>query len=127
MRKARVFVLLGAFALGIGALLPWATASSVLVTVTKRGYEGDGIITGIAGLILLIIALAYAGKPGKRYSIWVILIAIAAIIVLALDCLAINGMKVGGVMLVMGEGLILSIVGALLAVIGGCITVPGAE
>lgn len=60
----RLFLFLTAAALIIGALLPWGVVSLGMLSRSIAGYEGDGIGSGIAGLIVLIFAAIY--KPDNR-------------------------------------------------------------
>ena len=75
MNKGQQITLIGALALLIAAFLPWISLTELYGNVSgveqgiAIGWEGDGIMTGGIGLILIIGALLYKGWPGKRYSI----------------------------------------------------------
>ena len=127
MSTPRIFVLLGALGLGVGALLPWVYAASGLVTVAKHGIEGDGLYTGAAGLLLLIVAIAVTGKPGRMYSWVVAVLGLLALVAMYVELSNINQYiaKAGDtVRASVGEGIYLSLAGAVLALIGGLVVVP---
>ena len=129
MNRAQQVTLIGAFGLVIGALLPWVSMSSPLLSVSMefKGYEGDGILSGGIGVIVLLIALLYKGKPGKMYSWPLSLIAILAGIIV----INVFGNMQEAISEVttdinasLGPGIYLSLLGALLAVVGGFIKLP---
>jgi Protein of unknown function (DUF2510) len=57
-----LILLVGAAALVVGALLPWATASAGFISVSKAGTDGDGVITLVLGAVIALFAL-FALKP----------------------------------------------------------------
>jgi Protein of unknown function (DUF2510) len=57
-----LILLIGAAALIVGALLPWATASAGFISVSKAGTDGDGVITLVLGAVIALFAL-FAWKP----------------------------------------------------------------
>lgn len=87
--NAKTAVIIGGILLLVGAMTPWATLSTSFLGISRSfyGYESDGLITGGAGLIILILALATKPRPGKVFSIPVVLIAIVAGIVAVLRML----------------------------------------
>lgn len=121
MNQGRQITLLGATALVIGALLPWVTATSIFGSISINGYEGDGIITGGIGLLILISALLTKGKAGKRYSVaGTIFGAIVALLVFwEISNVNLAAENADYVRASVGSGLYLSMIGAILVVIGG--------
>lgn len=130
--SGRTVVLIGAAAIVIGALLPWAKVASFLGTITMAGYEGDGIITGVIGVLLLLGALLYKGKPGRRYSIGSSIFALVAGVVSINAMLNLSGAvsDVNTDSLLnasIGSGLVLTALGSLVTFAGGLMTVPPSE
>jgi hypothetical protein len=124
MNRGQQLTLFGGLGLVIGALLPWAKIASPLLgmTVNKSGYEGDGLFTGGLGLLLFISAMVSKGKPGKTYSIVGALLSIIAGIALIVDLTGVNTAvaDIGeGIIASVGIGIYVSIIGAILAIIGG--------
>ncbi len=125
--NARTTTLIGAAGLLLGMLLPWATITAPFVgTVTVAGYQGDGVITGGIGLLLLIGALVYKGKSGKMYSIASALLGLAAAAVAAPkivtvgSALAGQSSVIGGV----GVGVYVTVIGGVIALVGGLMRMP---
>lgn len=129
MNRGQQLTLWGGICLVVGALLPWANLTSAFLgmSVSKAGYEGDGLITGAIGLLLLISAILAKGKSGKTYSIAATIFAVIAGLILISDLTGINRLvsnAESGVMASAGVGIYVSIIGAVLAVIGGLQKVP---
>jgi hypothetical protein len=61
MRRNRLVggmvVLVAALLIIIGSILPWAQLEGDFVKISKNGTEGDGVLTLIAGIIILIMGL----------------------------------------------------------------------
>ncbi len=132
MNRGQLLLVLGGVGLIVGALLPWATLTSFLIgSVSKAGYEGDGIITGGIGILLLIGGLLAKGKPGKLYSIGGSIFAVIAGLILVADFSNVSGIvrdmnAEESMMASIGPGLYLSALGAVLALVGGLQRVPTA-
>lgn len=131
MNRGQQLTLWGGICLVAGALLPWANLTSAFLgmSVSKAGYEGDGLFTGAIGLILLISAILAKGKSGKAYSIAATVFAVIAGLILISDLTGINTLvsnaeSESGVMASVGVGIYVSIIGAVLATIGGLQKVP---
>ena len=123
----RTMVQLGALALVIGALLPWAHITAVFIgKVSKAGYEGDGTFTGGIGLLLLVGALASKGKVGKPYSPASTVFAVIVGLILLVDLAQIGSVGADMELAVVqtGVGIYLSLVGAFLVFVGGLMRVP---
>ena len=132
MNRGQLLLVLGGLALIIGALLPWATLTSFLVgSFSRAGYEGDGIITGGIGILLLFGGLLVKGKPGKLYSLAGSFFALIAGLILVSDFSNVSGIvrdmdAEESMMASIGPGLYLSALGAVLALVGGLQRVPAA-
>ena len=61
----------GAAIVGVGAFLPWVKVSAGIFSVTKDGIEGDGVITLITALLVLLAVLTfiYANTPERTMLI----------------------------------------------------------
>ena len=128
MHKGKKLLLCGAIGLIIGAFLPWATITSVFGEISEAGIEGDGIFTVTGGVILLLIALSNKKSSG-RYCAWP-----ACVLGLLIGWLLINdylGIKAAdndaSIYTNVGNGMYLSLLGALLAIIGGFTKNPPAK
>jgi hypothetical protein len=129
MNRGQQLTLFGAFGLLVGAFLPWATIASPLLglSLSKAGYEGDGLFTGGVGLLLLLGSVISKGKPGRLYSIAGVVFSVLAGAILFMDLSSVRGVvsDVGeDVIASVGPGVYVSIVGALLALVGGLQRVP---
>ena len=131
MHKGQQLTLLGAIGLVLGALLPWVKATTVLGSISKAGYEGDGLITGAIGLILLIGTLLNKGKAGKRYSVASSIFGVIVLVIVGFDYLNVAGAvsdvqdMPGVVDASVGAGLYLTLLAAFLVLVGGWQRVPG--
>ena len=89
MHASRSLVLLGAFALCIGARLPWMSVpvlfgvSGPTVEAIEIGWEDNGYVTGLIGIALLLIGILRKGRGGQRYSIAAALLAGVALLEVA--------------------------------------------
>lgn len=122
-RNGRRLVALGGLLLVGATLLPWISLASAASERTLRGYESDGLTTGIFGGLLLLVALLKQGQPGERYSLAAALLGTFAGLVIALSLWRVrelSGLLSGGVgSASIGAGMYLSFFGALLATYGG--------
>lgn len=136
MNCCRGFVLVGGLALALGALLPWVswTCASSGECVRIAGIESGGYVSGGIGLLLVGLALTKQGRPGRRYSLTGIGLGTVAV-TLMLDILFTTWRTMASQMAKPGEpiaatlgvGIILSVLGALLAEGGALLRVaqPG--
>ncbi len=78
---AAVAILLGGALFAAGSFLPWATASSAFMSVSRSGMEGgDGMITVFLGVVIALLGLTRVqrpGLPGNRLTM--VLLGVAAI------------------------------------------------
>jgi tetratricopeptide (TPR) repeat protein len=130
MNRGQILTLLGAIGLLAGAVLPWISFTSMFGTVSKAGYEGDGILTGGIGLPLLLIALLVKGNPGHSYSILGVIFALIAGVIAFWDLSNVSS-RVAEInadmsfLASVGPGLYITVIGAILAFVGGLQQVPG--
>ena len=130
MHRGQQLTLLGGFGLLAGAALPWLTASGPLGTsLSMAGYEGDGIITGGLGLVLVLVGFLSKGKPGKTYSILGVIAAVGSLYILGnvvVNLAAALGETAAEAAIApsMGPGVYLSLVAAILGVVGGAVKTP---
>jgi hypothetical protein len=126
MNRGQQITLIGAVALIIAAFLPWISATALFGNVPgvdesiAVGWEGDGIITGGIGLVLIIGSLLFRGRSGKRDSIAGAILGLLACSIVLSDFLRIA--EIGpnaGIFASTGIGLYVTFVGAIVAVIGG--------
>jgi hypothetical protein len=112
----------------IGALLPWSTVTAPFIgTAYVFGFEGDGLITGGIGLLLLIIFILSKGTPGKLYSVIGAIVGCSMALILAFDMKSAFSTiyaSQGPVRASIGPGPFLSMIGAILIVVGGFLRVP---
>ena len=92
------------------------------------GWEGDGVITGGIGALLLLGSLFYKGKPGKIYSLQITTLGLLVCWLIFLDFRRIA--EIGpsaGLLAATDVGLYLTIAGGLAAVASGLQKIsPGA-
>lgn|GEM_PF-5012236 len=125
--QGQLTTLLGAVGLVVGALLPWVTVASVFGSISVNGYEGDGIITGGIGLLILISALLTKGKAGKRYSVASAILGVIATLLVfwkISDVGSLAAENTDYVRTSVGSGLYLSAVGTILIIVGGLQRTP---
>lgn len=125
--RGRLMVLAAGVVLLVGALLPWAILATALSEEVQWGFEGDGLVTGIIGLILMAIAWRARRATGRRTSLAATGLGfLAALIVLLTmtrlnNVAALTGDATEGRF---GPGLYVSALGAGLAVYGGMRPTP---
>ena len=129
MHNGRKLALVGAAGLLLGALMPWASVSSGFISVTVAGYEGDGILTGAAGVLILLIALIARGQQGKRYSYGIVGLAVVAAGIAGYDIVHAQSVAEDVRPLANASveiGLYFTLVSAIVALVGGWQRVPAA-
>jgi hypothetical protein len=120
----------GAVGLVLGAMAPWVEVSSGVVSDSRRGIEGDGVIT--LGLAVLV-AILFAVPMRRRVSGMLVLgIGIAAALVAAYELFDLAS-KTGGmratvdVSVTPGVGLLLTAAAALVVAVGGALAIGETE
>ena len=125
MRINRMLVLIGGLILILGSRLPWMSAP-VLFDVDgptfeaiEIGWEGDGLITGGIGLILLLVGIFWRGRIEKRYSIpGAILAALAVFVVIGCFYRILEIDPDAGFFAATDVGIYVTLIGAILALVG---------
>ena len=131
MRTNRMLVLIGGFILILGSRLPWMSVP-VLYGVEgpafeaiEIGWEGDGLITGGIGLILLLVGIFWRGRIEKRYSIPGAILATLAVLVVIGDFYSILEIDPdAGFFAATDVGIYVTLIGALLALVGALYRTP---
>ena len=125
MRINRMLVLTGGMVLIIGSRLPWMSvpvlfgAEGPAFEAIEIGWEGDGLITGGIGLILLLTGIFWKGRTGKRYSIPGAILAALAVLVVIGDFFRIIEIDPdAGFFAATDVGIYLTLIGAMMALAG---------
>lgn len=118
----RGVLLVGGFLMFVGAFFPWGKVDTRLLDVSLLGIRGAGVITLAIGVVIILLALKGKDKTEQRASVTGALLGViggaVALYVFATSLVATSQMLPEFVLSV-GLGLYLTILGALLAVIGG--------
>ncbi|MCZ7542306.1 MAG: hypothetical protein M5R40_01630 [Anaerolineae bacterium] len=125
----RVVLLLGAVALVVGSMLPWVTASTAFMSVSRSGVPGDGVITLIIGLIVGLGALIARAKPGKRLGLAYSIFGLIAGAIALLDMTNVGDVVASAnedtlIYASVGIGLYVVAIGAVLVFVGGLMRWP---
>ena len=89
MILSRFLVIMGGLILIIASRMRWMSTvvlfgvSDPISRALEIGWEDNGYVTGMIGLILLLLGAFWRGKPGKRYSIPGMILAALAIMEVA--------------------------------------------
>lgn len=119
-RRACALMLAGGLGAMLGAVLPWAEATTVFGTVTVAGTVGDGKITGGAGIITAAIALATLLGMTTMPSYW-LMVAMGGTITAVGGYDLANGPAAGStstVIITVGVGLYLTVLAGIAVVVG---------
>lgn len=125
MNKGRLLVLVGSLVLIFGAFLPWISVPNLYglhgpaYEGIEAGWEGDGFLTGGAGVGLMLFEGLWGRKPRRWYPLAGIVLAALAALVVLLDfgqILEIDPQA--GFFAAADIGLYVTLAGALLAGIG---------
>lgn len=120
----RIMTIVAAIILIIGALLPWGTVSVGLFQRSLLGIQGDGGIISLGtGVALLIAGIARKGIPGKNYSIGIAIIGVLIGVWLVSKLGGLLSLAASDPSTSVGAGLWLSLIGPVLATLGGLWTV----
>ena len=125
MRTNRLLVLIGGLILILGSRLPWMSVPVLFgvqgpaVEAIEIGWEGDGLITGGIGLILLLVGIFWRGRIEKRYSIPGAILAALAVLVVIGDFYRILEIDPdAGFLAATDVGIYVTLIGAILALVG---------
>jgi len=106
----------------IGSVLPWATVSAMVFSVSKGGLSGDGIITIILSVLGLgLFAIGITGKARWAFISGLILSAIILGVSIydAVDITKLASGAQAGASITVGVGLVLCIIGGVIGVGAG--------
>jgi hypothetical protein len=125
MNKGRILVLVGSLLLIVGGFLPWISVPNLFglsgssYEGIEVGWEGDGVITAGIGLILILSELLFGGESRRWFTITGVVLAALAASVILLDFRRILELAPeAGFIAATDIGIYLTLVGALLALIG---------
>ena len=125
--NGRIFSLLGGFGLMIGALMPWASISSYTSGYTWNitGINGDGILTAILGILVIIIGFTTKIKPKKPFSILITMLGILSIMIIFPKFFLLSELNITNAEHIsgsLGVGLYLSFFAGIFTTIGGLLS-----
>ena len=125
MSRGRVLVLVGSFLLIIGGFLPWISVPNLFglsgssFEGIEIGWEGDGFLTAGIGLILILGELLLWGDSRRWFALIGVVLAVLAASVVFLDFRRILEIAPkAGFYAATDIGIYVTLVGALLALIG---------
>jgi hypothetical protein len=125
MNKGRILVLVGSLALIVGGFLPWISVPNLFglsgpsYEGIEVGWEGDGFLTTGVGLILLLGELLFGGVSHRWFKLTGVVLAALAASVVFLDFRRILEIAPeAGFYAATDIGIYVTLVGALLALIG---------
>ena len=125
MNKGRILVLVGSLALIVGGFLPWISVPNLFglsgpsYEGIEVGWEGDGFLTSGVGLILILGELLFGGVSRRWFTLTGVVLAALAASVVFLDFRRILEIAPeAGFYAATDIGIYVTLVGALLALIG---------
>ncbi len=128
MNRSQLLTLFGGVALIFSLFLPWATHTNSTLGLNEsiNGYATDGVFGGLCGLIIILIALAYKGRPEKIYSLIVAFFALLAFYITFRTITSVGQVIRGSedVISSVQIGAYVSILGALVSFVSGIMKVP---
>jgi hypothetical protein len=131
MHTRRLLIILGALILMIGSRLPWMSVPILFGVegptpeAIEVGWEDNGIITGVIGLILLFGWLFLGAKRAGMYSIsGAVLAALSVLVVVGCAWRVIEINPTEGFLEATDVGLYVTLLGGLLALYGAMLKPP---
>ncbi len=125
MNKGRLLVLVGSLLLIVGGFLPWISVPNLFglsgpsYEGIEVGWEGDGFLTSGVGLILILGELLFEGVSRRWFTLTGVVLAALAASVVFLDFRRILELAPeAGFYAATDIGIYMTLVGALLALIG---------
>jgi hypothetical protein len=125
MNKGRLLVLVGSLLLIVGGFLPWISVPDLFglsgpsYEGIEAGWEGDGVLTTGVGLILILSELLFGGVARRWFTLTRVVLAALSVSVVFLDFRRILELAPeAGFFAATDIGLYVTLVGALLALIG---------
>jgi hypothetical protein len=126
-----MFVLIGGLILILGSRLPWMSVPVLFgvkgptFEAIEIGWEDNGVVTGGIGFIFLLIGMFWRGRIGTRYSIpGAILAALAVFVVIGCFQRILEIDPVAGFFAATDVGIYVTLIGALLALVGMLYQIP---
>ncbi len=131
MRNNRALVLIGGMILILGSRLPWMSVPVLFgvggpaFEAIEIGWEGDGLLTGGIGIILLLVGIFWRGSMRRSFAIPGAILAALAVSVVAGDFYRILEIDPeAGFFAAVDVGLYVTLTGALLAFAGALLRTP---
>ena len=125
MNKGRLLVLVGSLLLIVGGFLPWISVPDLFglsgpsYEGIEAGWEGDGVLTTGVGLILILSELLFGGVARRWFTLTRVVLAALPASVVFLDFRRILEIAPeAGFYAATDIGIYVTLVGALLALIG---------
>lgn len=117
VHSGKLLFSLGGILLLVGVFLPWFRLITLFGNLPIRGYTGDGIFSGGIGIILIIVSIFAKPKVGKPFSMVGGILAVLALILIISKIYSV--LSIGEGMTSVGVGIYVSILGAILSIVGG--------
>ena len=122
--------MLGGVMTAVGSILPWAKVSSMFGTISKAGTEGDGMITLIVGIVVILFGTIvfiidkydFAVIFATLSSIGIISVAIIDLVSTSRRAAMVSGQYVTASV---GEGLYIVLLGGIIIMVGVIIDAAG--
>ncbi|MCJ7514326.1 MAG: hypothetical protein MUO23_15345 [Anaerolineales bacterium] len=113
----------------IGTLLPWVVLTRPDgTTVTQNALDlPNGIFVLSIGVLMVVTAFAYRGRPGRRYSLSLVILSAASAFLVAMIGIRLNqaAAAAGSAQTAaIGPGILVTFVSTILALVGGASLVP---
>lgn len=122
LRQYAILGIVGGGLISLGSVLPWASISSGLGSVSVAGTEGDGVASLIGGLVVALASfVAYGGNRGMFAT--VAALGAAGVLFMGFELSnvleAVEGAGSDFARASVGIGLWIGLAGALIATAGG--------
>lgn len=128
-RPATIAIVIGGGLVALGSLLPWVRITSGLGSLEKAGTTGDGSITLVLGIVVVILGVVRLSQAGRGVAIAALLCASAAAAVAIYDGSNIANLAAEStssfVQAEVGEGLVLVGIGGVIAAIAALVAMMG--
>jgi len=126
-----VIIIAGATLMVLGSVLPWAKVEGVIISATKSGTSGDGVITLIAGIIVFVMGIL--ALTVEKYGFALVLAALGGLgcsVVAVIDLVDIAnraaGVHEGLASVKAGVGIYMVLAAGLVVIVGVVIDRVGA-
>jgi hypothetical protein len=102
----------GSAAVAVGSVLPWASVTTFIGTISKNGTDGDGMLTLILGVVATFVVM-----KGKSRKVALGVLVVAALIA-AFDIVDVMSTSEDGIEASVGVGLWIVALGAVTGIYG---------